>query len=737
MVDLSAFKDGIVIPIRADATGLKTGLADADTALNTTEGKFSKFSSGLQEHGVAIGAAMTAAGAAIITLTDSAREMNADLATSGLQLGVTTEDMRDLALETTNVTFPLEEVTSTFDLLTRAGMDSTDEIQKTATAFDTLGDATGNAASDVTKTLIPAFNAFDIPLENAGDHTDTLTHLFRNTTIEMSDYASVINYLSADLDTLDMSMTDSAAILEIMADKGIQGSAATREFRTAVTSADGDVNALYEALGITADEVAAYAGEIEGADGITQDFADAQNTQYGTMDKLKQIYEEFSLSAGSALEPLEGLGAALAAGGPLILGLSTMPSLLGGVNTAMTFLSANPIVLVIAGLVALLVILQLKFDIIGKAADLLGKGFEWLSGMVSDLIDWFTEAVDWSDVLGTAFDILLGPIGWVQLAMDAFGISWDDVWQGMLDIADSVSSTLEGVWDGITDVADDTVSVLEGIWSWTPLGMITSHWDEISGFLSGAWDSISETAGGALDTLSETFSDTWAGITGITDEFKAGLTTTVTDAVDSVMEITAPFVDQLPEDYQSMWADIGSGAKKFLTGDYEGAFEDLVSIATTYTDMVYETFDDIRGKIVGVFDRLKSTVLDIWGDIKSGIYSVVNRIIDGINVMVEGMNNLQFDVPDWVPGIGGETFGFDIDTLPHLAGGGIVTEPTLAVVGESGPEAVVPLTGSNAGVGGVTIHVESMNVRDDQDIRKIATQLYSIIDRKNGARGIR
>lgn len=57
---------------------------------------------------------------------------------------------------------------------------------------------------------------------------------------------------------------------------------------------------------------------------------------------------------------------------------------------------------------------------------------------------------------------------------------------------------------------------------------------------------------------------------------------------------------------------------------------------------------------------------------------------------------LSFTVPDWVPVIGGSHFGFNIPELtapqiPMLARGGIIDQPTLAMVGEKGKEAVVPL----------------------------------------------
>jgi hypothetical protein len=66
------------------------------------------------------------------------------------------------------------------------------------------------------------------------------------------------------------------------------------------------------------------------------------------------------------------------------------------------------------------------------------------------------------------------------------------------------------------------------------------------------------------------------------------------------------------------------------------------------------------------------------------------------------IGKLSFKVPSWVPGIGGK--GFEVPNIPKLADGGIVTGPTLALIGEAGPEAVVPLDRAG-GMGGVTINV--------------------------------
>ena len=103
------------------------------------------------------------------------------------------------------------------------------------------------------------------------------------------------------------------------------------------------------------------------------------------------------------------------------------------------------------------------------------------------------------------------------------------------------------------------------------------------------------------------------------------------------------------------------------------------SILTFLTDVV-----------TGVWSAIKSTINSIIG----GIEKMVNSVISGINSMVRGLNALRFDVPDWVPGIGGKKFGFNINTvstvsIPRLATGGIVENTgQLFIAREAGPELV-------------------------------------------------
>ena len=99
----------------------------------------------------------------------------------------------------------------------------------------------------------------------------------------------------------------------------------------------------------------------------------------------------------------------------------------------------------------------------------------------------------------------------------------------------------------------------------------------------------------------------------------------------------------------------------------------------------------------------------LWNGMKAGfagVVTVVSGYVNGLVAIYKGLFNgiasvwnntvgkLSFKIPGWVPVIGGS--GFDVPDIPMLADGGIVNGPTLAMIGERGPEAVIPLSGNNA-----------------------------------------
>lgn len=126
--------------------------------------------------------------------------------------------------------------------------------------------------------------------------------------------------------------------------------------------------------------------------------------------------------------------------------------------------------------------------------------------------------------------------------------------------------------------------------------------------------------------------------------------------------------------------------------------------------------------------KFKDDIWEVLRVLKTGIGTIMGGVADVIffpfktafNAIAKLWNNtvgkLSFTVPGWVPGIGGK--GFDVPDIPMLAEGGIVTQATLAMIGEGNePEAIIPLSklgsmGFGGGGGNITVNVTSANPDD-------------------------
>ena len=83
--------------------------------------------------------------------------------------------------------------------------------------------------------------------------------------------------------------------------------------------------------------------------------------------------------------------------------------------------------------------------------------------------------------------------------------------------------------------------------------------------------------------------------------------------------------------------------------------------------------------------------MSIFGNIFGGMINIakipINGVIGAINAVISGINGAGFDIPDWVPVIGGKSFRLEIPQIPMLAKGGFTDGVSIA--GEAGTEAVI------------------------------------------------
>ena len=152
---------------------------------------------------------------------------------------------------------------------------------------------------------------------------------------------------------------------------------------------------------------------------------------------------------------------------------------------------------------------------------------------------------------------------------------------------------------------------------------------------------------------------------------------------------------------------------------------------------LYFKFDTVRKIVDTVFKAMLAggkAVFDGLTTYFDGVFSIFKTLFNAIAKLWNNtIGKLSFSVPDWVPGIGGK--GFDVPNIPMLADGGIVTGPTLAMIGEKGPEAVIPLSGRGGGMGNYTINITG-GLGSSAEIGTAVVNAIRAFNRQNGPANI-
>lgn len=122
---------------------------------------------------------------------------------------------------------------------------------------------------------------------------------------------------------------------------------------------------------------------------------------------------------------------------------------------------------------------------------------------------------------------------------------------------------------------------------------------------------------------------------------------------------------------------------------------------SSWLNTISGAFQSFKNTMVGIFEGLWSGIKKIINSIIDGVESLANKVITGINTVIGALNNLSFTIPDWVPALGGKSFGFNIKKLstisiPRLAEGAVIppNREFLAVLGDqrSGTNIETPLS---------------------------------------------
>ena len=123
-------------------------------------------------------------------------------------------------------------------------------------------------------------------------------------------------------------------------------------------------------------------------------------------------------------------------------------------------------------------------------------------------------------------------------------------------------------------------------------------------------------------------------------------------------------------------AVFSEGISNAITG-VKTIFEGVITFITgVFSGNWRQAWEGVRSIFTGIFDTLGAL-----------FKAPINAVITLINKAIAGINGLNITIPDWVPGLGGKTFGLNIPEIPMLARGGFTNGASIA--GEAGTEAVI------------------------------------------------
>lgn len=220
-------------------------------------------------------------------------------------------------------------------------------------------------------------------------------------------------------------------------------------------------------------------------------------------------------------------------------------------------------------------------------------------------------------------------LGIIELISSIIDYMNDPTWENFGKVISSIGIIIMGL--GL--IIDEVPLIIAGVIA-TILGIVISHWEDIKGIFQNAIQWIYD----HLDEIKDKF-----GIVGV-----------------FIASIFANYLDWIINTFD----DVFGGLKKILDG-----IIDLV--AGVFTGDWKRAWNGIKEIFSGVFQ----TLLGIAKAPLNGIIALLNGIVDGLNYLLSGLNKIKFDVPDWVPLIGGKKFGFNIPKIgkiPYLATGAVI-----------------------------------------------------------------
>ncbi len=262
-----------------------------------------------------------------------------------------------------------------------------------------------------------------------------------------------------------------------------------------------------------------------------------------------------------------------------------------------------------------------------------------------------------SECIQTVWHVIEPFVLWfVETAVQQIGNALNIAVSAFFAFLSGVGTVIDGVLTALGGLMDFIIGVFTGDWdrAWNGIKAIfDTIWKAIKGILEMALKTIYAILSGALEHTKKTWESVWKAVSDFFKKIFEGIKSALTEKMESIKTGISTALDRVKENWEKLW----NGMKTFVVDCF-----------------------------TGIWNGIKGTI----NTILSGVEKMANGVINAINGMINALNSISFDIPDWVPEIGGNSFGLHIPTIhnisiPKLAEGGFVkaNTPQLAMIGDN------------------------------------------------------
>ena len=295
---------------------------------------------------------------------------------------------------------------------------------------------------------------------------------------------------------------------------------------------------------------------------------------------------------------------------------------------------------------------------------------------------WDRVLENWETVKTRVKEQIIEPIKETFSGMWADIKQWAmDVWAGVIEsweifktrikeqIIEPIKKGFSEAWADVKQWTEDTWDNIQLAWKGA------GDW-----FRDNVTDPVKNWFSQALKDVRQFFSDAWNGIVEKWGQLKDWFKTHVTDPIKGFfsgsLDDVKGFFSEAWENIKNMWSGIGTWITEHVTEPIKNAFDTALAWVKDKWENVFS----------GLGDFLKGIVNGIIGFINGMIWGFT----EGINAIVGALNSLSITIPEWVPGIGGNSFGVNLPyayapQIPYLATGAVIPPNSefLAMLGDN------------------------------------------------------